>query len=117
MYEVLQAGGFTNGGLNFDAKVRRGSFTFDDLAYGYILGMDTFALALIKAQALIDDGRLAAFVRDRYRSYDSGIGKDITMGRFTLEDLEAYTLSHKEPEMESGRQEYLESIVNQILFS
>ncbi len=61
MYEIIKAGGFTNGGLNFDAKVRRGSFEFDDLALGYIAGMDTFALALIKAYEIIEDGRIDEF--------------------------------------------------------
>ncbi len=116
MLEVIRAGGFTNGGLNFDAKVRRPSFEFDDIAYAYISGMDTFALGLIKAYEIIDDGRIDTFVRERYAGYESGIGKEITDGKATLESLEEYTLTHPEPEMKSGRQEYLESIFNSILF-
>ncbi len=116
MLEVLRAGGFTNGGLNFDAKVRRGSFTFDDIAYAYIVGMDTYALGLIKADEIIQDGRIDKFVKDRYSSYTKGIGKEIVEGRATLESLEKYTLENPEPKMESGRQEYLEGVFNSILY-
>ena len=80
MLEVLRAGGFTNGGLNFDAKVRRPSIDFEDIAHAYIGGMDTFALGLIKAQELIEDGRIDRFLAERYASYQSGIGKKIVEG-------------------------------------
>ena len=116
MREVIKAGGFTNGGLNFDAKVRRSSFTYDDIALAYIAGMDSFALGLLKAYEIEEDGRIDEFVRNRYRSYEEGIGKEIKEGRATLEQLEAYTLEHGEAVMESGRQEYLESVLNSILF-
>lgn len=117
MYEIIKAGGFTNGGLNFDAKVRRSSFEFDDLALAYISGMDTFALGLIKAYEIIDDNRIDEFVEKRYSSYNDGIGKKIVEGEVTLEDLEKYTIENGEVELESGKQEYLESVVNNILFS
>ncbi len=117
MYEVLKAGGFTNGGLNFDAKLRRGSFEHTDLFYGYILGMDSFALGLRLADKLISDGRLDAFVAARYASYQSGIGAKIVSGSTNLQELEQYALSLGDLKNESGRQEYLESIVNSILFS
>ncbi|MBU3208977.1 xylose isomerase [Clostridium algidicarnis] len=116
MLEIIKAGGFTNGGLNFDAKVRRPSFTFEDIVYGYISGMDTFALGLIKAYEVIEDGRINEFMEKRYASYESGIGKKILSDEVTLEELEAYTLENKERPMESGRQEYLETIINQILY-
>ena len=116
MLEVIKAGGFTNGGLNFDAKVRRPSFTYEDIALAYITGMDTFALGLIKAYEIVEDGRLDEFVRNRYRSFQEGIGKEIAEGRATLEQLEAYTLEHGEVTLESGRQEYLEGVLNNILF-
>ena len=116
MYEIIKAGGFVNGGLNFDAKVRRGSFEFDDLALGYIAGMDTFALALIKAYEIIDDGRIDEFKKARYSSYSTGIGKKIIEGKTSLEELEQYTIDNGEVTMKSGRQEYLESILNNILF-
>ena len=116
MLEVIRAGGFTNGGLNFDAKVRRGSFTFEDIVYAYISGMDTFALGLIKAYEIIEDGRIDEFVKQRYISYTNGIGKDIVDGKATLESLEKYILENDKVTMESGRQEYLETVLNNILF-
>lgn len=117
MYEVIKAGGFTNGGLNFDAKVRRSSFTFEDIAHAYISGMDTFALGLLKAYDIIEDGRIDSFVKERYSSYDKGIGREIVEGKATLESLEEYTLQNGEVKNESGRQEMLESIMNSILFN
>jgi xylose isomerase len=117
MLEVLQEGGFTNGGLNFDAKARRGSFTHEDIFLSYIAGMDTFALGLRAADKIVADGRLDAFVRDRYASYKTGIGADIVSGKATFAQLEEYALSLGEVTTNtSGRQEYLESIVNSLLF-
>jgi len=116
MYEVLKAGGLT-GGFNFDAKNRRPSNTPEDLAYGLILGMDTFALGLRKAAALIEDGRIDAFVRQRYASFDSELGQKIRSGKATLEELAACAAEMGAPEApESGRQEYLQQILQQILF-
>lgn len=117
MYEILKAGGFKNGGINFDARTRRASNTVEDLVLAYIMGMDTYALGLRKAVALIEDGRLDEFVKERYDSYNHGIGKRISEKEVTLEELYEYALSIEDLEVESGRQEYLESIINQIMFS
>lgn len=118
MYEVLKAGGFTKGGLNFDAKTRRGSNKAEDIFYSYIAGIDAFALGLKIAYRLIEDGRIDKFIEDRYSSYNSGIGREIISGKATLEDLEKYALSLGEvKELESGRQEYLENILNSIMFN
>jgi len=117
MYEVIKAGGFTNGGLNFDAKVRRGSYEFEDIVHAYISGMDAFALGLKIAAKIIEDGRIDKFVADRYASYRTGIGADIVAGRTSLEELEKYALSLKEIKVPSGRQEYLENILNEIMFT
>ena len=117
MYEVLKAGGFTNGGLNFDAKARRQSNTYEDILLSYIAGIDAFALGLLKADALIADGRLDAFVEERYASYKKGIGKSIVEGKETLESLAAYAANLTNIQVPSGRQEYLETLVNDILFS
>lgn len=119
MYEVLKAGGFTNGGLNFDSKARRGSYTPEDIFYSYIAGMDTFALGLRIADKLISDGRIDKFVADRYASWNSGIGADIISGKATLADLEKYALEKGEvtASLTSGRQEMLESVLNNIMFS
>lgn len=116
MYEVLKAGGFTNGGLNFDAKARRQSNTFEDIILSYIAGMDSFALGLIKAREIIDDGRIDEFTKERYSSYESGIGKRIVEGKETLESLAEYAADLTDVKAQSGRQEYLENVVNDILF-
>ena len=118
MLEVLRAGGFTNGGLNFDAKTRRGSFTPEDIVLSYIAGMDTFALGLRKAIEIMEDGTIDKFVGERYASYKTGIGKKIVDGNVTMEELEAYALEKGEvvSSVASGRQEYLENTVNAILF-
>ena len=117
MYEVLKAGGFTRGGLNFDAKARRASSTFEDIFYSYIAGMDTFALGLILAEKIIRDGRLDRFVADRYDSFSSGIGKQIIDGSISMAELEAYALAQGEVKTDSGRQEYLEALVNNLMFN
>ena len=116
MYEVLKAGGLT-GGLNFDAKNRRPSYTAEDMFHAFILGMDTFALGLIKATEIIEDGRLDAFVEERYASYNEGIGKKIVEGSVKLQELAAYAEAIGAPKLPaSGSQEYLQSIVNTVLF-
>ncbi len=116
MLEVLKAGGLT-GGFNFDAKTRRPSNTYEDMFEAYILGMDTFALGLINAAKIIEDGRLEKFVKERYASFNSGIGKKIREKKTTLEELSALAEQMGAPELPaSGKQEYLESIVNQVLF-
>ena len=117
MYEVIKAGGFQHGGLNFDAKVRRGSFEFEDIAHGYISGMDAFAYGFKAAVAIIEDGRLDKFIADRYGSYKTGIGAKILAGRADLNTLEKYALNLNEVKMESGRQEYLENLLNGVIFS
>jgi xylose isomerase len=118
MAEVLRVGGFTNGGLNFDAKQRRGSYELLDTVYAYIAGMDTFALGLRAAYKLLEDGRLAKFESDRYKSYKSGIGADISSGKATIESLEKYSLGLGEVKTNtSGRQELLEGIVNNVILS
>ena len=116
MLEVIRAGGLT-GGFNFDAKNRRPSYTYEDMFYGFILAMDTYALGLIKAAEIIEDGRIDAFVKERYSSFDSDIGKKITSGTATLEELAAYAEDMKAPQLPmAGRQEYLCGVVNSVLF-
>ena len=118
MLEVLKAGGFTTGGLNFDAKCRRGSFTPEDIVLAHISGMDAYALALRLAIRVQEDGILDDFIKERYESYQSGIGAEIVSGRATLSSLEAYALQKGEvlDSVKSGRQEYLEAALNALMF-
>ena len=120
MWEVLAEGQIgPHGGLNFDAKARRGSFELEDIFHSYIAGMDTFALGLRIADKLITDGRIDKFVEDRYASWNTGIGADIISGKATMADLEKYALEKGEvtASLTSGRQEMLEAIMNEIMFS
>lgn len=115
MLPVLNMGGFTTGGTNFDAKVRRESFEPEDLFHAHIAGMDTFARGLKIAAAIRKDGRLADFVKQRYSSWDSGIGREIESGKADFKKLEAYALKNGEPEVKSGRQELLENLINEFI--
>jgi xylose isomerase len=115
MLVVLGMGGFTHGGLNFDAKRRRESHTPEDLFHAHIGGMDTFARGLKIAAALRADGRIADFVQARYATWDSELGRKIEQGKVSLEELEMTALAQSAPVLSSGGQEYLENIVNEFL--
>jgi xylose isomerase len=115
MLTVLEMGGFTTGGLNFDAKRRRESHEPIDLMHAHIGGMDAFARGLKIANAIREDGRLADFISARYSSYDSDIGAKIEAGETSFAELEAYALANGEPTLASGRQEMLENLVNEFL--
>lgn len=116
MLELLQMGGFTTGGLNFDAKVRRQSHETVDLFYAHIGGMDAFARGLEIAQAIIDDGRLQAFVDERYAGWQKEFGQKVLSGVKSLEDCVDHVLRHGEPKRASGRQEFLENLINEFVF-
>lgn len=115
MLVVLGMGGFKAGGLNFDAKRRRESHTPEDLFHAHIGGMDTFARGLKIAAAIRADGRIADFVKQRYATWDSPLGKKIEQGACSLEELETVALAQPAPALSSGGQEYLENIVNEFL--
>jgi xylose isomerase len=116
LYFILKAGGFSTGGLNFDAKIRRQSIDPDDLLEAHVGSMDACARALIAAEKMIADGRLEGFVADRYAGWDGEEGKAILAGKRSLDDLAAHVRdSGLEPQPKSGRQEYLERIVNDYL--
>lgn len=117
MYEILKNGGLGKGGLNFDAKVRRGSFQQDDLFYAHIAGMDSFAIGLKVAHQLLQDGVLEDFVDERYSSYQGGIGKKIAEGTTDFKELEQYALNVTEIENQSGRVEKLRMVINQYLLN
>jgi xylose isomerase len=116
MLTILNMGGFTTGGLNFDAKVRRESFEPEDLFYAHVGAMDAMARGVKIAAAIRKDGRLAEFVKQRYSSWDSGIGKQIEQGKSNLEELESYMIKKGEVQPNtSGRQEFLENLINEFI--
>lgn len=117
MYEILKNGGLKPGGLNFDAKVRRGSFEPDDLFLAHIVGMDSFAVGLKVAQKLIDDQVLDGWIEKRYASYRDGIGKEIVEGKVDFHKLEEYALGLNEIRNESGRLEQIKATINQYLLN
>jgi len=117
MYEVLKAGGFTTGGLNFDSRVRRPSIDGADLFHGHIGGMDVMAKSLERAAAMIENDVLSKNIADRYAGWNGKIGKSILNGEVSLESLAKQALADNlQPEPVSGGQEYLENVVNNFIF-
>lgn len=112
---ILRMGGFVTGGLNFDAKCRRESYEPVDLFHAHIGGMDAFARGLKIAHAILEDGRLGEFKKQRYSSFDSGIGARIESGEAGFEECEAHILAGGEPATRSGRQEMLENLINEFI--
>lgn len=115
MLIILQAGGFAGGGINFDAKIRRNSTDPADLFYAHIGGMDTFARALVVADKILQHGEYANIKTKRYASFDTGAGADFEAGKLTLTDLKNYAAANGEPAVISGKQEYLENLINRFI--
>ena len=115
MLELLQMGGFVTGGLNFDAKVRRQSHDAVDLFYAHIGGMDAFARGLEIAQAILDDGRLEQLVEARYAGWKGDFGKSVLGGAASFEACESFVLASGEPTRSSGRQEFVENLINEFV--
>ena len=115
MLIILEAGGFKGGGINFDAKIRRNSTDPEDLFHAHIGGIDTFARALITADAILQKSDYKKLRAERYASFDSGKGKEFEQGKLSLEDLRAYAIEKGEPAVKSGKQEYLENIINRYI--
>lgn len=115
MLILLEAGGLRGGGINFDAKIRRNSTDPEDLFYAHIGGMDTFARALITADKILQHSDYKKFRNDRYASFESGKGKEFEEGKLSLEDLRNYAIENGEPAVTSGKQEYLENIINRFI--
>ncbi|MCK5564591.1 MAG: xylose isomerase [Planctomycetes bacterium] len=115
MYTILQSGGFTTGGLNFDAKLRRQSTDPTDLFYGHIGAMDTFARGLKNAAKMIEDKTFENAVKERYAGWAGELGKKIDSKKIGFEELEAYTIENGEPEIKSGRQELFENMLNDYI--
>ncbi|MGH9332910.1 MAG: xylose isomerase [Vicinamibacteria bacterium] len=117
MMVILNQGGLRDGGLNFDAKVRRGSFDTVDLFHAHIGGMDTFARGLLVAEALIRDGVFSKVLSERYRKFrETDMGRKILARKTSLPELESWAESEGEPERVSGRQEALENVLNDYLY-
>jgi xylose isomerase len=115
MLIILEAGGFAGGGINFDAKIRRNSTDPADLFYAHIGGMDLFARALITADNILKKSDYKKVRTDRYASFDAGKGKDFENGKLTLEDLKAFAIANGEPASISGKQEYIENLINRFI--
>lgn len=115
MLVILEAGGLQGGGVNFDAKIRRNSTDAEDLFYAHIGGMDAFARALVVADKVLQRSDYKKFRRDRYASFDSGKGREFAQGRVSLEELRQYAIENGEPQTKSGRQEWLENIINRYI--
>jgi xylose isomerase len=116
LHTILQDGGFTTGGFNFDAKLRRQSLDPEDLFHAHIGGIDTLARGLLAAARMLEDGALQSFVEDRYAGWSRPFGREILEGRRSLADLSRHVLERRlEPEPRSGRQEMLENRVNRYV--
>ena len=117
MYEILKSGGFTTGGFNFDSKLRRQSTDAEDLFIGHIGGMDTMALSLKKAADMIENDILSQNIIERYAGWSGELGQKILTGATSLEEIAKHTIDKKlNPTPVSGRQEYLENVVNGFIF-
>jgi len=112
---LQQEGGIGSGGFNFDAKCRRGSIDALDLFYAHIGGMDAFAKGLLVADKMLEEKALTSFVEERYATWQTPLGKEIMSGKASLDSLEKWVLTQKEPQLKSGRQELLEIIRNDYL--
>jgi xylose isomerase len=115
MIVILQAGGFTTGGINFDAKIRRNSTDIEDIFIAHISGMDTFARSLLIADKVLNDSNYLKFRKTRYESFDKGAGKDFEDGKMSLENLRDIALEIGEPETRSGKQELMEQLINMFI--
>jgi len=115
MLPVLEGGGLQGGGINFDAKIRRNSTDPADLFYAHVGGMDIFARALIVADEILNKSDYKKIRSNRYASFDSGEGKAFEEGKLSLEDLRTYAIQNGEPATISGKQEYLENIINRYI--
>nr|WP_294794970.1 xylose isomerase [uncultured Mucilaginibacter sp.] len=115
MLIILKAGGLQGGGVNFDAKIRRNSTDPADLFYAHVGGMDIFARALVTADAILQKSDYEKIRTERYASYDSGKGKEFEEGKLSLEDLREYAIQNGEPAVISGKQEYIENLINRYI--
>jgi xylose isomerase len=115
MLVIQQAGGFTTGGINFDAKTRRNSTDLEDIFIAHIAAMDTFARAFMVADRILKESDFLKLRKQRYESFDSGKGKEFEDGRLKLEELRTIALAEGEPKITSGKQEMYEQLINQYI--
>jgi len=115
MLVILEAGGFSGGGVNFDAKTRRNSTDLEDIFHAHIGGIDSFARSAIIAEKMLNESPYKKFRTERYASFDSGKGKEFEEGKLTLEDLRNFAIANGEPKQISGKQEWLENMINQYI--
>lgn len=115
MLVIIQVGGFTSGGINFDAKTRRNSTDLEDMFIAHIAGMDAFARAYLIAREIREKSDYLEMVKQRYSSFDSGKGADFETGKLKLEDLKKHAIETGEPEQISAKQELYEMIINQYI--
>ena len=115
MLVIIEAGGFAGGGINFDAKIRRNSTDAEDLFHAHIGGMDAFARALIVADNILNKSDYQKVRKNRYASFDKAHGKEFEEGKLSLEDLRTYAIANGEPLTKSGKQEYMENIINRYI--
>ena len=116
MLIVLEDGGFKTGGLNFDAKLRRESTDLEDMFIAHIGGMDSYARGLLIAHEILENSSLVDSRRERYASFDSGQGQAFAKGLLSLSDLREYAAKQGEPRKQSGRQEWVENVMNDFIF-
>ena len=112
MMQILLNGGFANGGTNFDAKLRRSSTDPEDIFIAHISAMDAMAHALLNAAAILEESPMPKMVKERYASFDSGLGKQFEEGKLSLEQLYEYGVKNGEPKVASGKQELYETLLN-----
>ncbi|MGJ1361460.1 xylose isomerase [Sphingobacterium spiritivorum] len=115
MLIILEAGGLQGGGINFDAKIRRNSTDREDLFFAHIGGMDLFARALLTADKILEKSSYLQLRNERYQSFDTGKGAEFEKGNLSLEDLRDFAVANGEPEVKSGKQEYLENLINRYI--
>jgi xylose isomerase len=115
MLVILQSGGFTTGGINFDAKARRNSTDLEDIFIAHIAAMDVFARSLVIADKILKESEFLARRKERYSSFDSGPGMKFENGELTLDDLHKHAIENGEPTQISGKQELFEQLLNRYI--
>ena len=115
MMVIIAAGGFTTGGINFDARIRRNSTDAEDLFISHISGMDTFARALIIADQILSNSEYLKIRKERYSSFDSGKGAEFEKGKLGFEEMRKIALENGEPATRSGKQEMMEQLINMYI--